>query len=117
MRTAPRPSLEFSSAIRASLRLDRATRLDYSRQVHSVNGGTSTWLYELTPPSAGVGRRMHHGASDPLHQAVLSLPFRVRNFLQVDGRDDLLAEFFDRAERCQSDEELVRVAREYVADA
>ena len=60
---------------------------------------------------------MHHGAPDPLHQEVLSLPFRVRNFLQAVGRDDLLAEFFEKAERCRSDEELVRIAREYVADA
>ena len=42
---------------------------------------------------------------------------RVRNFLQAVGRDDLLVKFFDRAERCRSDEELVRIAREYVADA
>ena len=58
---------------------------------------------------------MREGAADPPHQAVLSLPFRVRNFLQAAGRDDLLAEFFDRAERCQSDEELVhmRVRRSF----
>ena len=60
---------------------------------------------------------MRQGAADPPHQSVLSLPFRVRNFLQSAGRDDLLAEFFEKAERCQSDEELVRIAREYVADA
>ncbi len=40
VRTAPRPSLELSSPIRASVRLDRAARLDYSRQVRPVNGDT-----------------------------------------------------------------------------
>ena len=45
----------------------------------------------------------------------LSIPFRVRDALQDAGRDDLLAEFYDRAEQCRSGEELAQVARDYLA--
>ena len=50
----------------------------------------------------------------PLVQRPFSVLFYVRDVLVKAGRSDRLDEFFARAERCGSPEQLVRVAREYV---
>ena len=43
-----------------------------------------------------------------------SILFYVRDTLLQAGRDDHLAEFFARAERCRLPEHLTEIAREYV---
>ena len=53
---------------------------------------------------------------EPSHQSILSLPFRVRDTLEEADREDLLAEFFHRAEHSRSAEELVRIAQDYLED-
>ena len=47
----------------------------------------------------------------PLVQRPLSVLFYVRDVLVKAGRSDQLDEFFERAERCRSLEQLFRVAR------
>jgi len=46
-----------------------------------------------------------------------SLPFRVRDALLAAGRETQVVEFLQRAERCQSWDEFVELAQDYVTFA